>query len=955
MTSINCPLLNNDTKHTFDNRYASNIVQIRDLYPNPDYSLFSNPSKCFYGYGHLALVGAFVNYSFNFEEYFNVVKDDNQGIANIINYIKNNSRNDLRFVATDVKNSSLKFYYLKTDETLFKKMIEFYTNPIFSYMKLKAELTDYVLNYNQNGVKLGDKIENILDTVVSGLNFDLQFSSKYDEWYKPKLYKKGGLAIKHLWTKFKPGSDSPYLDINTVNQLTKNNSDYDVTVLFEKQFNSQKEYTRVIHNIFMFISTRIRDEYKPKFDSICDLLNIFKNGISIQNIKNIYDTLPQSNLGVYSDKNDIYIKLEYKYVKVKGVSCVNNTGEFTPHQEKSYNTTFRTSWNEKWNRDNKKRPIEFKLNLSRIGYPSYSDSEKKSCDPSHLKNTPICFTLFRCMGTCKVVEQTSMIDSDEEEQTSMIDSDEEEKKENVIIKKSNFEILDISVDCDYEKINLESKLEIDEHKMNDAQDTNITLGFSSLLYDLYNVIISSNEELQKAEKRCTRLKTMMVIYDKLVKEGRSYTVNDSFFGYNNNKKFDFVNNYARFCNNSRDTTKFNEKFITEMSFEDLSNFFKNLTTTPVNFNLRRMISHTIKTLPGLENGLEQIKIHFNPQTNPIFLQGGVKMLVLLDTLIQKYPICQRIKDNVTPIDFDYFTFYDLDEYPASVIEKFSNYKDYHKPLIRSNDEWINPNHEQAEIIRVHKSIEYYSFSLDANTNTPYNIYNNIDAGYYNPDAIKISRPYVVCSKKTFSVCKNNSVKISDFNLVELNIVNINWLNQILLANRTANVEADVLYLQSVYGFIHNYRTQTNPPTDEFLENAAFLLSSYMNYVYHLKPINSLLRFLVASLYMIENGFNIKQLFDIFEDFKRYLINMGHTPLKIKLSSNNSTAVVEHTFDDNATIKIRSETTKVPFNPFKEIFNDPNKIIKAINELVSQYTDKTLAEDAYVLDKRCEAN
>ena len=486
----------------------------------------------------------------------------------------------------------------------------------------------------------------------------------------------------------------------------------------------------------------------------------------------------------------------------------------------------------------------------------------------------------------------------------------------------------------------------------DAEEENINLGFSSLLYDFYNIIIGSSEEMQKAEKRCNRLNTMMVIYDKLL-EKRTF-INVSFFD-NDNKKVDFIKNYSKFCKNMRDTTKFNETFINSMKFRDFSYIFKNISTTPVNLNLRRMISHTIKTLPGLENGLEQIKIHFNPSTNPVFLQGGIKLLVLLDKLIQKHPnqpFLTQIKNIVTPIDFDYFTFYDIDEYPTSVIEKFSNYKDYYKPVLPpSNDEWIHPNQETNEIIKVRYSIDS-QFNIDATT--PYNIYNKIDAGYYNPDAIKISRPYVVCSKKTFSVCKNNSGKISDFNLVELNIVNINWLNQILVANRTANVEAEVLYLQTVYGFIHKYRTQTipPPPTDEFLENAAFLLSSYMNYVYHLKPINSLLRFLVASLYLSDSGFNITRLSVIFEDFRKYLVMMGHIPIKIKLSSNNT--VVEHTFDDNSTILItRSQTTKVPFNPFKAIFIDTDKIIKVIDEL-GKFTDETLAEDAYVFDKRCEA-
>jgi hypothetical protein len=941
MTSINCPSLNNNTnKATFDSAYASNIVKIRYLYPNPDYSLFSNPSKCFYGYGHPDLIAPFVNYSFNFEEYFNVVKDDNQGIVNIIKYIKDKSRNDLRFVATDVKNSSLKFYYLKTEETIFRPIIDLCTNPIFNFMKSKAEITDYVLNYNNNGVKLGDQIEVILDKLVRSLNSDLKSSDEFSGWYRPKLYKKGGLAIKNLWGDFSPNSDSPYIDATTLNSLTSKNSDYDVTVIFEQQFENQKNYTTVIKEIFKFITEKIRDEvkYKNYFDEISDLFGVFNN-ISIRNIPNIYNTLPptgQVGRKSYSNKDNIYIKLIDEDVKISGESCINSLFGY------SFSQQWQDKWNTKWH-DNKKRPIEFKLNLTKIRYPSYSRYEYESCDPVDLKNAPLCFTLFRCLGKCKIIERIS-------------------NQENTI-NETNFEILDISVDCDFEKINMESQLENKEtaemdyeyqhdtdEKMGVVDEENINLGFSSLLYDLYNIIIGSSEEMQKAEKRCNRFNTMMVIYDKIL-EKRTRFLNVSFFD-NNNKKVDFIKNYSKFCKNMRDTTKFNETFINTMKFRDFSYVFKNISTTPVNLNLRRMISHTIKTLQNLENVTEKIKIHFNTPTNPVFLQGGVKLLVLLDKFIQKYPnnpIFTRIKAIVTPIDFDYFTFYIIDEYPTSVIEKFSNYEDYHKPVLPSNDEWIDPNQETKEIIKVRYSIES-QFSLDANT--PYNIYNHIEAGYYNPDATKISRPYVVCSKKTFNVCKNNPNKINELNLVELNIVNIKWLYKILTDNKVGQVETEFLYLQSVYGYVYYlHNTVISRP---YIEDFAFLLSSYMNYVYILKPNNSLIRFLVASWYLIENGFSIEKLSDMFEEFKRYLIYMGHNPVKIKLSSNNST--VEHTFDDNATIGIiRSQTTTVPFNPFKLNFKDTDKIKNTLETVVSQYTDKTLAEDAYVLDKRCEAN
>lgn len=909
--TLSCPLLNEDNKSTFDVRYALNISKVYNIIKNPDYLLFTIEQKCMYGYGHADLVQTFINYSFNFEEVFNVVNDNDNGI---MLFIKHNQH--LRFIITDVKNTSIKLYYLKSDEPSFAPGLKLATNPIYSYMKLKGELTDYFLNFSN--LRLGNNIESILDKLLVSLNTDMKNSYGYRRWNRPRLYKKGGLAIKKLWSDYSPESMiHPYLDEQTLKKLTSQNSDYDVTILFQDRFTSQAEYMSVVNDIYKFISDNIRDKYKETFVDIINVIKGYIRGkIPLSEIKDIYNNLPQASIPIYNtNKDEIYIELDDQRIPINGISCINSDVTM----KASYDNTWIDKWDKKWEKI--QGPIEFKLNLIKRKYPSLVDTEVVSCNPTHLKDLDACFTLFRCLGRCNVVGNNHT-------------------------EKANFEILDISIDCDFEKINTESSLQFSREE----KDDNIHLNFASLLYDIYSIIVDSEDEMTKSDKRCNRFNYMLTIYDKLIKDG--HHVNVDFF--QSSDKVKFIKNFLRFCTGyNTDKSPVNENFIRNMSFFDFTNFSKKLQSTPVNQSLRKSISNSIKKLPDINLIVNQTKRCFRAEY-PIFLQGGIKLLLMLDELKQYDNVYQKIKDKVSPTDFDYFTFYSTyPGFPSDIINELINCKEYYTTDVNLSSEWKNVDYEQSEIIHQNLSILYDNFMLDKST--PYKIYNKIDTGYYNPNQVKTSRPYVVCSKTTYVSCVNNPEKFSEINLLELNIVNTAMLDSIIKANTVDGVEVEtvLLHLQASYGFVYDIAIKPGITAIE-IENISFLITSYMNYVYNLKPVNSLLRFLVASIFLIDRmGYTLQQLDYIFTELASFFVKRKITST-VKYFHNGN--MVNDNLDySNNTVLIPMSRTKVnilPVNPYAHVFKDRETILDYILQINNLVSFEKLAEDANIQNIRC---
>jgi len=919
---MNCPLL--DINQISTHPYATKIVEIIRLFGNnPDYITFTHSEKCLYGYGHKDLVPIFTNYSYNVEDEFNVV-NDNEVIGLIVNSFRN-----LRFIVTDVKNNSLRLYYLKTDQH-FDTQIKIVTNPIYGYMKSKSILTDYVLNYHIRGgpEKLGDRIEKKLDNFILSINNDLRSHSYYYSWHQPKLYKKGGLAIKKLWGDYTSTSMHPYLNPSDFSRLTSKNSDYDTTILFKNTFDNQAQYTTIMNDIFKFISNSVRDKYVNTFVDISnEITSNIQSPINLDKLTEMYDELPPGTvLPEYNSTRDnikVWFVVDNK-IKISGKSCVSS-----PTLNNSYPPDWIRSWNTAWR--NIKLPIEFRLGMTKIKYPSIFNYS--SCNPDELKNLDTCFTLFRCMGMCEI------------------------KGTSNYAKKTNFEILDISNDCNFEKINTEIKLQ----SSSPDNDNDITLNFSSLLYDIYNIVTLSEEEMTKSAKRCSRLNEMLMIYDKI---GEDEKINVDFFTDHPDDKIRFLKNYLRFCEGYKDFTNFNDDFIRGIPFKDFTNIainkiFKVKILPNVNLTLRNELSSVIKrnTLPGLNHMVSSFKDCLKP--GKVFLQGGIKLLILLETLKQKGYVAgvDDIKNMITPIDFDYFMLYKEDNYPLEIVEQFNDCNNYYINNVQSA-EWKELSDEQNKMIYIRNRITNKKFYSDNHINS---VYNMVDDGYYIPSMVKSSRPYVVCSKTRYFSCAYNKDVMAELNFIELNIVNISWCEKIQNANtNVSTVESPVLLLQAVYMFI-NTLIEKGQFTEYQIENFSFLLSSYMNYVYNLKPKNSLLRFLVASFYMIEVDKETPQtLSNLFNEFRRSFISQGlFSLLKYKYYNSTRQTLVEAYFDETAVIDIvpfldRENIDYIPFNPFANNYTTNDRIRNDINKIINLVSLDILAKDANIRDVRCDA-
>lgn len=929
--SLNCPLLNEHNKNLFNWNYATGIERIIKQHTLPGFVVFSNQSKCLYGWGHSDLVSIFTNET---REEFNIVKDNDDGITKFVGWVHAENLG-LRFIITQEK-KSLKLYYLKTDEhqNHFKDRIRTITNPIYSFMGFKAEMTDYILNFKNNQGNLGDNIEKILDRFTLMINDKLKSNTKYREWKRPKLYKKGGLSIKKLWDNYSPDSMSPYLDQQTLLKLTSKNSDYDVTILFYDDLTSQSEYIKIMNDLFIFIRDSIRDdpEYRRVFINISNEIKRFgvPARIPINQLRNIYDNLPTGSLPIFNtSKDQVYIDIaESNRIKVKGYSCVNSNYR---QKTKSFDDYWNRRWNEAWR--GVSLPFEFSLNTFNFSYP-YSD-ETNTCNPEKLGSFDTSFTLFRCLGVSNVVAGRT-------------------------ISNFNFEILDISCDSNYKKVNIESRL---QNPIATDDDENIYMNFSTLLYDNYRMILDAETELNKPEKRCMRFNTMLTIYDKLMKDG--VTVDVGFFNNDKDNKLKFIKNYLKFCRNMiPDTSFFNEIFIRDMTFLDFTQLSKSYIKGGMNLDLRKHISSSIKRMNEneLRTNIGLIRDHFNV---PVFLQGGVKLLVLLRFLSQNsFDLYGRMQNMVTPSDFDFFTFTeDEDDYPIDIIDQFKSCR-FHGLQINSDD-WGSLSDEQNEMIKIHNNVQSKQFSIDDGSSSDIlKIYNHIQDQYYDDRNIKISRPYIVCAKTGFASCKIYRNKINEFNLFELNIVNLAWAKKIQQINSLRISGSQTLLLQAVYPYIHSVmnKQQSEQMEDEqpinIYEDYAFLLSSYMNYVYNLKPVNSLMRFLVASIYLIKKEEKRPEdLSNLFDDFRRSVEpNIG---IIYNYYNKKRGRYIENYFNETSLIRIESHIYRddlvghvIPFNPFKKNYTDLTRIETDLKKLVDLVSLEKLAMDAGIADIRC---
>ena len=344
---------------------------------------------------------------------------------------------------------------------------------LFDNMKTKAILTESILNYKDVGTSVIfpalDRISNIINQKLGDYPEGQTFGHRPGDY---TLSLKGGLALNKYLTEFKTNLPLDAVDRKTIGLLTSKMSDYDTTftvrpgVIIKDQ---NPNWTNERGLLFSILQNEIINNVDIKeliLNMAKKLQQIFTTvTINIEGI--MYNAFP---LSLLPDFLEIFPDSCDKKIKNRTISYKNKNNLFLVF----------------------KSPPTSAFNSSQLGL-NFTHNEIT-------ENNDLKFILDRILGTLALYER---------QQTKFIPSSTKgyKEKEDFLF---NFEVLDVSVDGQYDMIRDESIL----GTVNMGEIS--VLNMASIIYDSYKIF--TEQTVSKPEKRCKRLLIFLKVYNIIKKQ-----------------------------------------------------------------------------------------------------------------------------------------------------------------------------------------------------------------------------------------------------------------------------------------------------------------------------------------------------------------------------------------------------------------------------------------------------
>jgi hypothetical protein len=381
------------------------------------------------------------------------------------------------------------------------------------YMNTKSILTDFILNYPHLGSKVANTIVfPSIDYMVSLLNYAFANSSNTNLNYFT-LTVKGGLATNRFLSDFKSLSTLDSIDIKTIEELISKITDYDTTITLRKGSRIPENFPGW-ENLMMTLFSTIEKEFltNPKLFAAVSLFTdklqsaISTTKIKIEGIK--YNGFPVSNIPEFeklfpdSCKHSSYnpnktFRTDLEYSNKKNLYLVFKSND-------------RYVWENSENQ-NKSFPSSFGLTFA---HKEIRDSQQK-----------LLFVLDRILGNLSLYEKDEKTFTFRPAVTGLIISNNKR-----VGWTYNFEVLDVSVNADYESVRDESKLGTIDIEVNNSMGSLVNnildikepvenklkinvLNISSIIYDSYIMFSEARDKVSKPEKRCKRLFIFLRVYN----------------------------------------------------------------------------------------------------------------------------------------------------------------------------------------------------------------------------------------------------------------------------------------------------------------------------------------------------------------------------------------------------------------------------------------------------------
>lgn len=328
---------------------------------------------------------------------------------------------------------------------------------LFDNMKTKAILTESILNYKDVGKSV---IFPALDRISSIINQKL---GPYT------LSLKGGLALNKYLTEFKTSLPLDVVDRKTIELLTSKMSDYDTTFTIRPSV-IIKDQNPNWTNEREFLFSILQNEIINNGDIKELILNMAKK------IQQVFTTVTINIDGIMY--NAFPLSLLPDFLEMFPDSCDKKIKNIKISY-KNKNNLFLVF----------KSPPKSLFNSPQLGL-NFTHSEIE-------ENSVLKFILDRILGTLALYER---------QQTKFIPSSTKEKEDFLF----NFELLDVSVDAQYDMIRDESIL----GTVNMGEIS--VLNMASIMYDSYKIF--TDQIVSKPEKRCKRLLIFLKVYNIIKKQ-----------------------------------------------------------------------------------------------------------------------------------------------------------------------------------------------------------------------------------------------------------------------------------------------------------------------------------------------------------------------------------------------------------------------------------------------------
>lgn len=379
---------------------------------------------------------------------------------------------------------------------------------ILDYMKTKGELTDFIINYPYLNSKLGESIIfPYINYILHTIN-DLLSKSSSPLIRSVKFTIKGGLITTLYLKEFMREFQFDSIDRKTVENLVSKDSDYDATLVFKPseadikyipEIDRELEKPMAWVNFIKLLFTEVEKALSTN-DSL-------KRIIALLSIK-IQDTLCSTYGTTLSidgvNYNSFPLKMATNFYNMFPATCggEENGIKYNYSNKDNLYLVFKTDEKSVW-RGNKgsELPIIFPPHIA------------LNMTHSEIKNKDFNFFLSRILGCLQLYEIVSGT-------PRRVFQNVDKKFEFTY----NFELLDMSVDTEYDTIKKESEVGALEIVIPNSINKDLPTGdktefikiyalnLGSVIYDNYRIFIEDKIN-PKFEKRCKRLLVFLRIYN----------------------------------------------------------------------------------------------------------------------------------------------------------------------------------------------------------------------------------------------------------------------------------------------------------------------------------------------------------------------------------------------------------------------------------------------------------